>query len=460
MMAEFVGEGNGLRETDLDYLAPLAADILTRMNRDRQAGRLPFLELPHRHGMIRHIQDMAVSIRDRCDDFVVLGIGGSALGATALKTALLPPHADWLPPERRRRFPRLLVADNIDSDGFAGLMDSLNPRRTVFNVVSKSGGTAETVTQFLVVREFLRQALGEEFRHHIVVTTDARKGPLREMVQRDGYRSMEVPDGVGGRFSVLSAVGLLPAAVAGIDIEALMAGARQIEEFCLKDRPEHNPACMAASLLYLAEVQLGKRLHVMMPYADRLRDIADWFRQLWAESLGKVRIQDGKKEHVGPTPIRALGATDQHSQLQLYMEGPPDKVVIFLRPVEFHRSVTVPEIHLGLDELDYLGGHTMEELLLAEQRATELALARNGRPSLTFHISRVTPSTVGGLLLLLEVQTAIAGWLYGVDPFDQPGVEEGKRYASGMMGRKGYEQWRKEVERAAPRRDKWIMKCM
>jgi glucose-6-phosphate isomerase len=252
-----------------------------------------------------------------------------------------------------------------------------------------------------------------------------------------------VPANVGGRFSALSAVGLLPAAAAGLDVPALLDGAAAMEARCRSADPAANPALLYAATLYLLDQKRGRRIHVLMPYADGLRETGDWFVQLWAESLGK-------SPDVGPTPFRAVGATDQHSSLQLMMEGPHDKVVTFVRVLHPRAdiSLTVPEGYRPHAEIAYLDGHTMGELIEAERRSTEAALRRAGRPTATITIPRLDPRSVGELMMLLELATAYAGGLYGVNAFDQPGVEAGKRYTQGLLGRPGYEKYRDELAAA------------
>jgi glucose-6-phosphate isomerase len=281
----------------------------------------------------------------------------------------------------------------------------------------------------------------------VIATTDPQKGALRELALREGYRLLPVPEDVGGRFSVLSAVGLLSAAVSGIDIGELLEGARLVHEASTKSEVSSNPALALALLYYLASTRRGKSIAVMMPYCNALLGVADWFRQLWAESLGKKLDRSGRVVNAGQTPIKALGATDQHSQIQLYMEGPCDKMVTFIGVREYRRDVPIPRPPASDNAFDYLSGQTMNALIRAEQKATALALAHNGRPNMTIELSSVTPRTVGMLLYMFEMQTALAAELLGIDAFDQPGVEHGKKLTYAMMGRRGYDEMRKETER-------------
>ncbi len=409
--------------------------------RRRAAGELGFLSLPTDALLHRQSTDFAARVRGRFDDVVVLGIGGSALGPIALRTALLAPAWNSLSNEQRGGQPRLHVLDNVDPHTIGALLGRLSLERSLFVVISKSGGTAETMAQYLVVRERLTAAT-KDAKEHLVFVTDPAKGALREIAKAERIPALDIPPAVGGRFSVLTPVGVLPAALVGIDTKALLAGAAELAGKCAGTELTSNPAGLFATLEYLADTKLGRHIHVLMPYADPLRDLADWYVQLWAESLGKHRSPaDGG---VGPTPFGALGATDQHSKVQLFMEGPPDKTVTFIAVRELGSDIVIPRLHSDVKELGYLGGHRLGELLSIEQRATAGALARRGRPNMTIHIDRVDAHHLGALFMLLEIATIYAGELYGVNPLDQPGVELGKQFTYAMLGRADAEQARQE----------------
>jgi glucose-6-phosphate isomerase len=406
----------------------------------RASGELGFFSLPADARLLAQTISFVERTRGRYRDVVLLGIGGSALGPTALRTALRPPQWNLLPDEVREGWPRLHVLDNVDPVTVAATMARVRLRDTLFLVVSKSGGTAETMAQYLIVRAKL-QGAGLPLAEHLVFVTDPAKGALRPIATSENIPALDIPPDVGGRFSVLTPVGLLPAALIGIDTGAILAGALDMVGRCETRDVARNPAGAWAVLQWLADTQAGRRIHVMMPYADTLRDVAAWFVQLWAESLGKIR-PDGS--HTGPTPLPALGATDQHSQVQLFMEGPLDKTVTFIAVREPATDVAIPSLHADVPDLAYLGGHSLWELLTAERRATAGALAARGRPSATIELDRVDPWHMGALLMFFEIATAYAGALYGINAFDQPGVELGKRYTYGIMGRPGFEEARKE----------------
>jgi glucose-6-phosphate isomerase len=335
------------------------------------------------------------------------------------------------------------VLDNVDPANITSLLDRLDLHRALFIVISKSGGTAETMAQYLVVRGRLDAALGRKgARQQLVFVTDPKKGALRTIANAEGIPALDIPPNVGGRFSVLTPVGLLPAAHNGIDTGALRAGAGRMRDRCRTASLTENIAGAFAALQYLADTKHHRPIQVLMPYSDALRDMADWFVQLWAESLGKHRKPDDAG--VGPTPLGALGATDQHSKVQLFMEGPPDKTVTFIGVEEGITPVEIPRLHADVPELAYLGGHQLGELLDIERRATAGALARRGRPNMTLTLERVDAGHVGELMMLLEVATAYAGQLYGVNAYDQPGVELGKQFTYAMLGRADAEQARRE----------------
>jgi glucose-6-phosphate isomerase len=374
------------------------------------------------------------------DTLVLDGIGGSALGPLALQTALRP---------RRRR---LVVLDNVDPQGVRARLAALDPARTAVNVVTKSGSTAETMANLLILLEWMERRLGPRHVRRWSATTDPEKGDLLVLARRLGIPTLEIPRNVGGRFSVLTAVGLLPAAFLGLDVDALLAGARAMRRHCWSAAPERNAGVIAAVLLHAMATRRGRNVQVMMPYADGLLHVADWYRQLWAESLGKRVDRKGRVVETGQTPVTSLGATDQHSQVQLYMEGPQDKVITFLEVVDVDRDVRIPRRQQDLDSLGYLGGRTLGELIAAEKRGTEIALTSAGRPNFTYLLPRISADVVGQLLYLFELQTALSGELYGIDAFDQPGVEAGKVAAYALMGRKGYEKDAARLKSALGRR--------
>ncbi len=387
-----------------------------------------FMRLPHTSEFSDPSEVLAGEVHaSGATDFIHVGIGGSALGPIALHRALNHPYYNSLP---NRSGPRIHFAENTDPATLAAILDVANLSNTWVNVVTKSGSTAETVANFLVVRGALVEALGEDgYAERVVFTTDPGKGHLTQIADREGTRALPIPPDVGGRFSVLTPVGLFPAAVTGFDVAALLKGAAQCVDEVAEERGNH-PALVGAALHYLMDASRGRNVRVMMPYADSLDQLAAWFVQLWAESLGK--------EDKGSTPHAAVGTTDQHSQVQLYMEGPQDKVIEIIEVENHPRDLLIPKAYQDLEGVGYLGGHAMAELLNVECDATRRALREAGRPNCTIKLGKIDEEHLGYLMQALEVQTAIAGSLYRVNAFDQPGVEAGKRITYSRMGRPGY----------------------
>lgn len=386
-----------------------------------------------------YVKEFASQMKGKFENILVLGIGGSALGGIAVTEALLKPYWNLLSNEQRNNMPRIFFLDNIDPDSITGLLEVLDLKKTLVNVITKSGSTAETMSQFMIVKDRLEKELGADYRNNIVATTDKKTGILRQISEQEGYKTFVVPDDVGGRFSVFSAVGLLPFALVGLDIDEMINGIKDMD-LALKNTDIHeNIAAQNALIHYLMDTEKGKNLSVMMPYSSRLKYVSDWYVQLWAESLGKNKDKDGNDVHIGPTPIKALGATDQHSQIQLYNEGPNDKVINFIRVENFDHTLEIPKI-FEYTGIGYLGGKTINQLINAEADSTRVALSDYNRPTITISLEKVDGYNVAQLLYMLEVQTAIAGELYNINTFNQPGVEQAKNYTYALMGRAGYEE--------------------
>ncbi len=438
MFQDGLDGAHGLPRSRLDELIRRFRAVQAELRERRAGGEYGFYDLIDQAPAVKEITGFAEGLGQAHDHVLVLGIGGSALGARALLGALRPPAWNELDDEGRDFFPRLTVLENVDPTSVGAALRRIDPRRVLVNVISKSGGTAETMAQYLVVRAWLEEALGSAASRHLVFTTDPARGALRELATREGIATLTVPPAVGGRFSVLSPVGLLPAALVGIDIQELLAGAREAVERASADDLQQNPAALYAALHWAADTGLGARIHVLMPYTDRLREFAEWYRQLWAESLGKRVDRNGRQVFGGPTPVGAVGATDQHSQVQLFMEGPYDKVISFIAVDDLGVDLPIPSRDGLPPDLAYLPGHTLGGLLKAEYHATAAALARMGRMSCTLRLPALSARTFGELIMFYQLATGYAGVWYGVDPFDQPGVELGKQLTFAAMGRPGY----------------------
>jgi glucose-6-phosphate isomerase len=449
-----VGAAHGL---DLNVVLNTHRDQLEAgldwlFNQSQEAGGWKrWVDLDDNETLAHELNVFAESYRNQIDDLVILGIGGSSLGGLALLKALLHPHWNLLSSEKRQGWPRFHFIDNVDADVVHGLFDLLDPKRTLVNVVSKSGTTSESMAAYLYAKAWLLETFteAEAMKQHMVFTTDKNKGVLRRIADENGVTCFEVPDDVGGRFSIFSAVGLLPAALCGLNPHAFLDGLRDAKTLLRRQPVKENPACIGAAL-QVAYYQQGKPLSVLMPYSTRLAAVSDWYVQLWAESLGKAKDKDGQTVHSGPTPLKAVGATDQHSQIQLYNEGPNDKIVTFIQLAKPDHDVVIPDSQPGEEELAYLAGQSFHTLLTAEFEATRASLVSNQRPNVTITLPELNPYTFAQLLYFFEVQTALAGWLLNIDPFDQPGVELAKKYTYALMGRPGFEHLVAEAKGQVP----------
>lgn len=429
MMTEILGE-KGISERQVEALR----DRIGRAHNelvDKKRPELAFLDLIRQD--TAEIKKIGEAIRSTSNDFLLLGIGGSALGPRAILEAMSPFH-------NLKKKPRVFIYDNVDPRTMEGILSLVDARKTAVNVVTKSGSTAETMASFMIVWDKLSKAWGNGAKERFIATTDPVKGNLRKIADDNGLKTLAIPPGVGGRYSVLSPVGLLLAEVIGLDSKEFLRGAVDIYRRCADPEVWKNPAYLLGTLLFLMDREEKRNVDVMIPYADGLKCFSEWFCQLWAESLGKLGT--------GMTPYPSLGAVDQHSQLQLWMEGPEDKVILFIKIKDYGADIRVPEIFRDIEGIAYLGGKLLSELINAEEEATELALAMNKRPSVTINVPSIDPYHMGQLFFFFEVVTAFTGFLYGVNPFNQPGVEESKKFTYGMMGRKGFAEKREEVEGA------------
>ncbi|MCX7835107.1 MAG: glucose-6-phosphate isomerase [bacterium] len=406
----------------------------------REIGEIAWADLPYDSGISDLCIEYAKQIRNQFYHFVQVGIGGSALGAQAILEALVNEVQDTnlgLTYE---------ILDNIDPYEMKKLLQRYDLNKTVFHIVTKSGSTPETMAQLFILFEFMKQKVGDQWRNHFYITTDPREGDLKKWAVEEQLPTMHIPPKVGGRFSVLTSVGLLAASVFQLNVYKLLNGAKWIEKFCWDSNIEKNVALKLAVLLHRFQKEIGIQQFVMMAYSNRLYRLCDWFRQLWAESLGKRFDENGNEIYTGSTPIQALGATDQHSQVQLYIEGPKDKLILFLSS-PFEVDLLIPKSPFQFEtSLKYLEKHYLGELLLTEMLATQIAFLEAGRPTLHIELNGHTPEAIGAFFYLWEMVTMFAGFLNHINPFDQPGVEAGKKNTAAMLGKVGMDEYHQKVK--------------
>jgi len=442
-LAPPLARAHGVTQAEVRAELRRCREVLPRLRSTRAPSG--FVNVLKRPVALRAVQDAAARWRARKpSDLIHIGIGGSSLGAEALLRAIAHPQYNLLP-DRQRGGPRIHFVDNVDPETLGGLLEWVDLRQAMLHVVSKSGGTVETAAGFQVLRDALERAgRGVRWNERCVFT--AGQGALRELATREGVEVLDFPEDVGGRFSVLTPSGLFTPAMAGIDIDAVVQGARRYLSRVANAALTSNSAAVSAAIAYLMANAKRKNVHVLMPYADALEPLARWYVQLIAESLGKRARRGTRATCVGPTPHPARGTTDQHSQVQLFIDGPTDKWVSF---VSVEKSRRVQRI-AGGEPAEYLADIDLGTLLRAEQRGTAIALAAARRPSACWVLPEIHPQSIGQLFFALELQTAYQGALYGIDTYDQPGVEAGKIAAFALLGRDGYQKEKAAIESNTP----------
>ncbi len=376
------------------------------------------------------------------NDLILVGIGGSSLGLEAIVNALLPFGYNGLSYSERGCFPRIWVADNPDPNKIYWIKKHCVPSDTLICVISKSGGTVETVSNFAIFYEWIKKEV-ENYKEHIVVITDPENGALREFANIENITSFEIPKNVGGRFSVLSSVGLVPARLLGIDIEKLLKGANDLYY-------DYKDLILNMSAVYLHYLKKGYNINVLMPYSSRLEKFSEWYCQLWGESLGKK----SGEQRLGSTPVKAVGAIDQHSQIQLYKDGPFDKLITFIE-IKIHEQFE--KVHSFFPPYDYIDDAELGSLLNLELKSTEASLHKENKPNVKIIIDTFDEYSLGMLFMLFQSVVAVLGLSLKINPFDQPGVEEGKMFAYGLLGREGFEHKRKEFEEIYKKFDDYVI---
>jgi glucose-6-phosphate isomerase len=458
LMAERIGK-RGIERQQVDSLrnkALLARNRLLALDSGPQTKRIEageeWLALPNQDkALIRKIVEAGEAFAESFEDVIVLGIGGSKLGADMLMKALASPHYNEFPLARKNRSRVHFEGDNLSPDSLHSLLENCTPSRTGVIVISKSGETTETKAAFLILKDWLRKGVGR-LGDHIVAITDPAKGELRKEVTAEGYTSFEAPEGVGGRFSVLSPVGLVPAAVLGIEIEALLGGAAQAKKACLKEDLWQNPALLMAALQYLYYTERGVNIEMMMPFDGQLFGLSRWYQQLLAESLGKKHDLAGKVVNVGRTPVALVGTSDLHSVHQLDAEGPYDKTVTFVTVNNFAGDLVIND-----PRNSFLHGKKMSEAQKAARLGTEFSLSVEGRPSANYIIERRDAEHLGALLMTMMFAVTYEGNLLDVNSKDQPGVEGYKRAMYAQLGKPGFEEIAKQLQ-AVPADPRYVLK--
>lgn len=405
---------------------PRLESCAARLSGEVTAGTLPFLNMPYHESLVADLEKLAPRLK-QFRHMVVLGIGGSALGTRALQKAFFPQQD-----RPGHKGPWIWILDNVDAESLEAIIGKLDPAETIIVPVSKSGGTIETLSQYFLVRHWMRQALPDSWHEHFLFITDMKKGFLREEADREHIMSLPVPDHLGGRYSVLSAVGMVPAVFMGLPWKELMEGALSVNRplFSNPGSAEvlgDHPAWSLANWCHTLYVQKYSQL-IFFTYIPAWAAFGQWFGQLWAESLGK----NGK----GTMPLPAVGVTDQHSLQQMFLDGPADKGCILLSCPHLAQG---PQFPADVPEQwKWLRGKSFGELLQAEGLGTAAALAHSRVPLVQCRLEEASPRAAGALMGLCMTTTVLTGWLMDINPLDQPAVELGKRLAYSRLGADSY----------------------
>jgi len=404
---------------------------------------LGFKKLPYQYGDLLSDFKIADDMLKDKKAIVIIGIGGSDLGTRAIHKALSHPHYNEYADMTLNNEPKLyFMGDTTDPEAISGVMDILNLERTLFIVVSKSGKTIEIISNFIFIRnEFIKNHLDP--LKNIIFITDPKNGDLRELSNSLDFKTITHAD-VGGRFTVLSSVSAIPAHLLGLDVEQMLKGAMDLNESIKSDEFD---IVFEYVLNKFAQYKEGKSISVMMPYQYSLYEFAKWYQQLWGESLGKEVDTTGEKVNQGQTPIAVLGPVDQHSQLQLFNEGPNDKFFTFIRAEESRQPLSLPEKYKDVEQFEFLKGKSFQEILNFEQETTAFALSKYGRPHATISMPKVDAYHLGQLFYFFEVAVTLFGFALDINPFDQPGVELSKNAMYGVLGKKGYEDVKSDFEK-------------
>ncbi|MFH1729123.1 MAG: glucose-6-phosphate isomerase [Pseudomonadota bacterium] len=432
---KIIGPEFGLTHKKINNFYLLHKDKIEKFLNDQNNAKLGFYNLIKNDMDLSSIEDFALKVRGKYKNIVFFGIGGSSLGPNTLFKSLLHRYHNVI------NEPKIFFVDNVDPKTMYDLAGIVNPSESCYVFTSKSGTTVETISHFFAFYDLIIKVIPKDkLCEHLVFITDPQKGPMKVFATENNIPCFDIPSTVGGRFSVLCPVGLLPAALMGINIREIIVGAKNMLRLSRPDQAFINPSLTLALIISYYWIEKDISELVLMPYSDSLEYVSDWFNQLWGESLGKKFDLDGNEVNIGQTPLKALGSRDQHSQLQLYMEGPTNKLIGLISVSEYEKDFPISNKEPLFEGFDYLHEKSFTDLIKAELKATAIGLAKEKKPSFELILPRICPETIGSLFFLFEMVTAITGYILNIDPFDQPGVEVGKKYAKALLGSK------KEVE--------------
>jgi glucose-6-phosphate isomerase len=452
-LSEAIGATHGLIKAEVDTLATKFPKHHENVDELRSTGECSFFDLPYQD--LGELNVLLKKHQGKWDNLVVVATGGSSIGPRSLLTALGHTAHNYLEPKERKNAPRVFFINNPDPKALTELVDSLDLKKTLFQVTSKSGNSVETLAIWLWLAEQLKKKGGKNaLTNQVVFTTDRDKSPLMEIARQEKIDTLPVPTNLPGRFGVLGNTGLFTAGMCGFNVAALLAGAGDMDQRCRHGDAFRNPAYMHALIHYLLTRKRRKTIHVLFSFANRLHGVGEWYSHLCSVSQGKMLNRKGKAVHVGPSPMASLGTFDQHGQMQLYCEGPFDKVVTFITVKDHGAKIIAPATYPKIEALQHLQNADFSTIMEYGFRGTEQHITAAGRPNMNLQLDVIDEANIGGLYYLLQLSTTMSAELYGIDPFDQPGVEHCKHATFAQFGRAGFEDLAKRIKEycAKPRR--------
>jgi glucose-6-phosphate isomerase len=402
---------------------------------------------------IKKIIELSEHIKENYDNFVIVGMGGSSLGNELLHYAI---NGIYYNDGKSRKTPKIFFIENVDPDSVSKLLSFIDIKKTLFNIITKSGTTGETMLNLLLIIEKLKKE-GLELKKNLIFTTDPEKGLLRELSKEFSIKTFPIDKRLGGRYSILSHVGLLSAAVEGIKIDSLISGAIKESQTIKNTKPINTASFLLSLIQYLFYKERQININALFTYSDSLHYIGNWYNQLMAESLGKKNSLNNTILNTGITPISLKGTTDQHSMLQLLMEGPYDKLVIFIAPNAYEMEMKISNNLVSDERIDYLKNKEYSTLIKTEYLATKAALKNNSRPNLSIELNKIDEYELGRLIYFFEFEIISLGVILNINPINQPAVEMGKKYTYGIMGRKGFEKEKASFNKLAKGKQKYII---
>ncbi len=437
-LATSIGATHGLTESEIETLVakfPKHHETMEELRASKETG---FFDLPYQD--TKAVKDLIKDCKGQYTDLVIIGIGGATVGPASLFGALLHPNWNLLTDKARKGAPRVHLVGNADPVTLNSTLEVVDLKKTLFLIVSRSGNTAETSGIFLWLKEQLKRKNGKTaLAKQIVLATNAEHSALVEIAEKEKIRVLDIPSNLSDRFNVLGPATLLPAGLCGLDIDQLLAGAEAMDKRCRMDRAMENPAYMHSLIHYLLTRKRRKTIHAMMAFSDRLYAVVEWYSHLLSVSLGKMLNRKGKAVHVGPSPASCSGPSGCYGQMQLYQEGPFDKVLTFLTVSDHGADIALPKIHGNIEGVGYLAGSQLSTIIDDAYIGAAHTITASGRPNLTIAMDVVDAHNIGGLYFMLQLSTTMSAELYGIDPFDQPGVDTNKQAVFAQLGRAGFE---------------------